>query len=145
MIANLITNGVGGIINGVGSIIDDIHTSDEEVMRANLEFSKLHHDEVVAQIETNKEEAKHSSLFVAGWRPFIGWVGGFSLAYAAIIHPLLIWIFSVLAATGVIPTDVVPPPYIDSGLLMPVVTGMLGIGAMRSYDKKSGVMTNFLD
>ena len=96
---------------------------------------------LLGQLQINMKEAEHKSVFVAGWRPFIGWVGGFSLAYAAIFHPFLMWLWMVLQATEVIPKDLAPPPYVEAGLLGTVVTGMLGIGAMRSYDKGKGTVT----
>jgi hypothetical protein len=94
---------------------------------------------MLAQINVNLQEAKHKSIFVAGWRPWIGWVGGFSLAYAGIIHPILLWVWAMLQAVDVIPKDMQPPPFVESGTLGSIVTGMLGIGAMRSHDKKHGV------
>lgn len=94
---------------------------------------------LLGQLEINMQEAKHKSVFVAGWRPFIGWVGGFSLAYAAIIHPILVWLWAVLQAADVIPKELPTPPYVESATLSAVVTGMLGIGTMRSFDKSKGV------
>lgn len=96
---------------------------------------------MLAQIQTNQKEAEHKSVFVAGWRPFIGWVGGFSLAYAGVIYPLLTWFWSFALAMNWLPTEAVAPPYIESATLTAVVTGMLGIGSMRSYDKKQGTGT----
>ena len=74
--------------------------------------------------ELNKAEAQHRSIFVAGWRPFIGWVGGVILAFNYIVAPIIIW---VLPETT--------PPVLDLDALWPVITGMLGIAGMRSYDK----------
>lgn len=80
---------------------------------------------LIAQIELNKVEAVHKSLFVAAWRPFIGWVCGFGLLYNVIIAPFLdIW-FAV--------------PRVESDLLYPVLLGMLGLGGMRSYEKTKRV------
>ena len=90
------------------------------------------------QLKVNAIEAGHKSIFVAGWRPFIGWVGGFSLAYAGILHPLLMWLWTLLQASGVIPKEVNPPPFVETGILGTIVTGMLGIGGMRSFDKSKG-------
>lgn len=97
---------------------------------------------MLGQLEVNKVEAAHSSIFVAGWRPFVGWVGGFSLAYAGIIHPLLGWVFLTLQGLGYIPETLTTPPFVESGLLGTIVAGMLGIGGMRSYDKKSNNQTD---
>ena len=77
------------------------------------------------QLEVNKVEAAHKSLFVAGWRPAIGWVCALGLFYNVILANIIgIWI------------DL---PEIDTTLSVPVMMGMLGLGAMRSYEKVQGV------
>jgi hypothetical protein len=86
----------------------------------------------VAQIEVNKAEGQHRSIFVAGWRPFIGWTCGFALAYTYVIQPMLIF---GLAQTG----HLVTLPQVDMSLMMPVLLGMLGLGGMRSFEKFKGV------
>lgn len=97
---------------------------------------------MLAQIDVNKQEAKSKSLFVAGWRPFIGWVGGFCLAYAGLIYPLLVWVWKLLQTMGYVPVEILPPPFIESATLTAIVTGMLGIGGMRSFDKKNNTQTD---
>lgn len=78
-----------------------------------------------AQLGVNKVEAAHRSLFVAGWRPAVGWSCCFALVYSTILSPILgIWF-------------TVPP--VDSSLLTTVLMGMLGLGAMRTYEKQAGV------
>ncbi len=99
---------------------------------------------MLAQIDVNKQEAKSKSLFVAGGRPFIIWVGGFSLAYAGLVYPLLLWVWRTLQALGYMPVEAEPPPYVESATLGAIVTGLLGLGGMRSYDKKNGVQTDRL-
>lgn len=85
-----------------------------------------------AQTEINKAEAMHRSIFVAGWRPWIGWICGLSLFYHAIVLPLiLLWV----AVTG---TEV-PLPDFDNTLLTTVLMGMLGFGGLRTYEKLKGV------
>ena len=77
------------------------------------------------QLAVNQTEAAHKSLFVAGWRPAIGWICGFALLYSTIISPILgIWF-------------TVPP--VDGSLLTSVLMGMLGLGAMRTAEKVKGV------
>lgn len=90
------------------------------------------HEQLMGQIEINKEEAKHSSIFVAGWRPFIGWVGGVGLGYAAILKPLMDWTARVSGYTGEL-------PIFDTSLLMPVLLGILGLGGYRTLEKKWNV------
>ena len=107
----------------------------ESVLNAHVKL-------MLAQIDVNKVEAAHKSLFVAGWRSFIGWVGGFSLAYSGIIHPLLVWVWTTLVAFDIIPKGVEPPPYIENAMLGTILMGMLGIGSMRSFDKLKGTQTD---
>tara|TARA_R110000803_G_scaffold77844_1_gene142717 strand:- start:694 stop:1077 length:384 start_codon:yes stop_codon:yes gene_type:complete len=90
--------------------------------------SKFAQESVLAQLEVNKVEAAHKSLFVSGWRPAIGWICGFALMYSTILAPILgIWF-------------TVPP--VDSSLLTSVLMGMLGLGAMRTAEKVKGVQRN---
>jgi hypothetical protein len=86
----------------------------------------------LAQIEVNKVEAQHSSLFVAGWRPFIAWCCGIGLCYNFILYPLLLWIVALYQL------NIVPPP-LFSDSLMELIMGMLGLGALRTYEKFKGV------
>jgi len=84
------------------------------------------------QLEINREEAKNPNIFVSGWRPFIGWVGGVAMLYQFVVYPLLLWTLEDPAKA---------PPVLDTGVLFSMVTAMLGIGAMRSHDKAKGVDT----
>lgn len=110
--------------------------------KGDLEELNAHVKLMLAQIDVNKIEASNKSIFVAGWRPFIGWVGGFSLAYSGVVHPILEWVFTTIKALGYIPAEIQAPPYVESGVLGAIVSGMLGIGTMRSYDKKKGTQTD---
>lgn len=124
------------VIKTVGDALDNLVTSDEErlekefeIMKANREFdyleSKLIADQNIAQTEINKEEARSGNLFVAGWRPAIGWIGAIALLYQFIIYPLLLWL----------PIEGNPPPQMEADILYTIITGMLGIAGMRSFDK----------
>jgi hypothetical protein len=77
------------------------------------------------QSEINKVEAQHRTIFVAGWRPFIGWVCGIALAYNFVLRDLLIWF---LGQEQV-------PPALQMEHLMTVLVGMLGLGGMRTFEK----------
>jgi hypothetical protein len=87
----------------------------------------------MSQIEVNKAEAASGSLFKGGWRPFIGWVCGIAFAYHFIIQPVLIF---GTAAAGI---SMPPLPQFDMSSLMPVLLGMLGLGGLRTYEKKTGI------
>ena len=85
-----------------------------------------HHEAMLAQLDVNKTEAAHKSLFVSGWRPFIGWVCGVSMGFNFIGLPLLTAF------------DVVVSP-LDLATMMPVLMGMLGLGGLRTFEKTKGV------
>jgi hypothetical protein len=101
----------------------------------NLEMAKVGISLDLAQIAVNTTEGANASVFVAGWRPFVGWTCGVGLAYVAIMEPIARFIAKVgFAYNGAFPV-------IDTSLTMQVLIGMLGMGAMRSMDKKNGVST----
>ena len=84
------------------------------------------------QLEINKAEAQSRNVFVAGWRPFIGWTCGVAMAYNYVIHPILIFTlaqFNYLVAI----------PALDLSEMMPVLMGMLGLGSLRSFEKYKGI------
>lgn len=123
---------IEALINPVSKILDKFvvdkdlkvkleHEIKTEIQRANL-----------AQIEVNKVEAQHRSVFVAGWRPFIGWTCAVAMAYHFVMQPIIV--FS-LSANGV---DYSLPEF-DMASLMTVVLGILGLGGMRSFEKYKGI------
>ena len=90
-------------------------------------------DLALAQIEVNKAEAASGSVFKGGWRPFIGWVCGGAFAYHFVLQPVIVF---VVLAVGV---DLPPLPEFDMTSLMTVLMGMLGLGGLRTYEKKQGI------
>ena len=86
----------------------------------------------LAQLDINKTEAAHRSVFVSGWRPFIGWSCGVALAWSYVVTPILTF---VLAQTGYL----VELPSMNLGEMMPVLMGMLGLGGLRTFEKFKGV------
>ena len=88
---------------------------------------------LLAQIEVNKAEAASGSVFKGGWRPFIGWVCGAAFAYHFVLQPFIV--FGVTVAGVEMPEL----PTFDMGSLMTVMMGMLGLGGLRSYEKKQGL------
>lgn len=84
------------------------------------------------QTDTNKVEAASTSLFVAGWRPFIGWICGSTLAYTYIGSSLI----DVIAVAIGHPLNLPKP---DMSEMMPILLGMLGLGGMRTYEKVNGI------
>jgi hypothetical protein len=81
------------------------------------------------QIQTNIEEAKSSSLFVAGWRPYVGWVCGTGFAWQYVIGPFLQFTLNTFGVVSSLPV-------LETGELMTMLLGMLGLAGMRSYDNR---------
>jgi hypothetical protein len=137
---------ISGIIETVGKVADSLFTSDEERAKLQIEAARVETEAYQAetarlggQIEVNKAEAAHASIFVAGWRPAVGWVSVAALGYQYILYPLLTWAWSAMQASGLVATNLPPPPLLDVEALMVLVTGMLGIAGARTWEKFRGV------
>lgn len=135
----------GDVVKAVGDAGDELFTSDEERLEKELETYKAERDydykheqlranQNLGQMEVNKEEAK-GNWFQSGWRPAVGWTGAISLFMQYVVYQVFVW-WAAITHPGLS----VPPP-LDAAVLMALVSGMLGIGAYRSYDKKNGVDT----
>ena len=130
-------NLVASLIPSVTGILDKVVEDKDQKAKLAHEIATLAekqaHDAAMAQVEVNKAEAQHRSIFVAGWRPFIGWVCGIALAYHFVLAPLIV--FGV-AWSGV---EIPEIPTFDMDSLMTVLLGMLGLGGMRSFEKSKGL------
>ena len=125
------------LIGPVTGILDKfIEDKDQKAALAHeiATMSERHAQELAkGQLEINKAEATSGSVFKGGWRPFIGWVCGVAFAYHFVLQPFIV--FGVTAAGVEIPEL----PSFDMGSLMTVMMGMLGLGGLRSYEKKQGL------
>ena len=91
------------------------------------------------QLEINKQEAAHNSLFVAGWRPFIGWVCGVGIAWQFVFTPIANWVLLLIVAANPDMPTLPELPMLDIGELMSLVMAMLGMGGLRTFEKMRGV------
>jgi len=130
---------ISSIIDSVGKVAGDLITTDKEKMQLEIENRKLDQAIDIAQIQVNKEEAKSSSLFVSGWRPAVGWIGAAALAYQFLAYPLLGWGWKWLQAMNYVPVEMSPPPLLDAEQLWVMLSGILGIAGMRTFEKQKGV------
>ena len=89
----------------------------------------------LAQIEVNKAEAQHRTLWVAGWRPCVGWVAAIALAWHYVGLPIVTFFIAWYGA------DVPQLPQFDMDSLLTVLMGMLGLGGLRTYEKLKGLTT----
>jgi hypothetical protein len=128
-VANPIVDAVTGAFSGIiKPILDKWIPDAQQRVEAEQALWKAQQDVTLAQIEVNKIEAGSQSLFVAGWRPAIGWICGASLAYHFVLQQLLAFTLMAFGQAVVLPD-------LDISELMVLLCGMLGLGAMRSFDK----------
>lgn len=130
---------IGGIVEAVGKVADDLFTSDEERAKAELDTYNAETGRAALQTEVNKVEAAHSSTFVAGWRPAVGWIGVGAMAYQFIVYPFLVWCWALMQALGWISPLLGAPPMLQTEALWVILTGILGLGGLRTTEKVKGV------
>ena len=129
----LIGGGVTSAVDAIGAVVDDVHTSEEERAAAKIVMERLRQEPGKLQAAINRVEAQHRSVFVAGWRPFIGWVCGWALAY--------IWLLRPLFGDFLHATFGYSPPPLDIGAVdvIALLGPLLGLGTLRTGEKMAGV------
>ena len=133
ILSGLLGDAGGGLIKGVADAADRFIQSPDEKAAFELKKQALDMQAQLQQLDVNKEEAKHGSVFVAGWRPAIGWICGSALAWTYVVQPL--FVFVVRLWNPELPV----PPALSLGELLPVLLGMLGLGGLRTAEKVKGV------
>jgi len=134
IISDILSGGVSGLLTSVGQFAKDIRQAITGELspekKAELEQKALEIEFLLtkAQTDINLEEAKNPNLFVSGWRPAVGWVCAFALAWQFIFNSIFEWIVKLLKIDIVAPT-------LDTGSLITVLFALLGLGGMRSYEK----------
>lgn len=125
------------LISPISNILDKfIEDKDQRAALAHeiATMAERHAQELaLAQIDVNKAEAASKNIFVAGWRPFVGWTCGLALAWHFLGVPIVTSIF-VWAGR-----ELPPLPAFDMESLMTVLLGMLGLGGLRTFEKFKGV------
>lgn len=134
--------GIGSIADFAGKVLDKVFPDPDAAARAKLELFKAQQagelqelaaqwENAKAQLAVNEAEAQNASVFVSGWRPFVGWTCGVSFAYKFVIAPFVVLI---LTAVG----NPITLPVLDFTEMSTILLGMLGLGAMRSFEKVKG-------
>jgi len=113
-------------IEALGNAFDKVFTTDEERMKAQAVLDKIALQPSILNAELNKIEAQHRSIFVAGWRPAVGWICACGIAFAFIGNPLL---------ERFVGGDPVAVPL---DMILELVLAMLGMGALRTFEKLHG-------
>ena len=129
-------NLLGSLVQPVTGLLDKFieHKDQKNQLAHEISTMAERHAQELAkgQLEINKAEAQSRNVFIAGWRPFIGWTCGVAMAYNYVIHPILMFTlaqFNYLVAI----------PALDLSEMMPVLMGMLGLGGLRSFEKYKGI------
>ena len=132
----------GAVVNGIISVIDKVIPDPAQKAQAQLAVLQLQQNgqleqlkadvqASLAQVDVNKVEAASPSLFKSGWRPAVGWICAVALGVQFLLNPIGSWVAALMGHP-------VQFPPLDLGTLMTLLFGMLGMGAMRSFDKKAG-------
>lgn len=124
------------LVGPISNLLDKVIPDADERSRLAHEIATLTerqaHEIAKAQIAVNKEEASHASMFVSGWRPAVGWVCCAGLASNYLLVPFANFGLGVAGSVYVV-------PLLDLSEMMPVLLGMLGLGAMRTVEKTKDV------
>lgn len=117
-------------------LLDKVIPDKDAREKAQAELLKAAQDQdfqlALAQIKVNEEEAKSDNIFKSGWRPAIGWICVFGLAYNFVIYNILLWFINIYQLN-------VTPPALMSDILMELVFAMLGLGSLRTFEKVKGI------
>jgi hypothetical protein len=131
--AGLLSLLAGPVLDKVLDLIPDPNERARAREQAERELAAAEDQRLKNQTDINKKEAEHSSMFVAGWRPFLGWACGAGLVVPSVIIPTLTWVAQVVGV------EVPPAPVIDTAVMMNLLVGMLGLGGLRTTEKIKGV------
>jgi len=129
----MIQNLIGPVTGLLDKFIEDKDKKNELAHEIATLATKQAHEAQLAQVEVNKQEAQHRSIFVAGWRPCVGWVTALALAWHFILSPLILF---AVAIAGV---EIPELPQFDMETLTTILLGMLGLSGFRSFEKYKGV------
>ena len=124
--------GKNGALKQISGVIDDLHTSEEEKLDKKILMQRIQQKLAEKQLDVNAKEAGHRSVFVSGWRPAIGWMGALALGFEFILSPGIEW-YSKFAGLNL------TAPEIQTGPLLAIVTSMLGVAGLRSFEKSKGL------
>lgn len=133
MIGNLIQGALSPILDGVLRLIPDKNERAKAKEQFEGQMLTAMTGLVQGQLAINQKEAEHGSIFVAGWRPAIGWICGLALGWNYIAQPIFTWGVFLYGA------DLGDVPKLDTSELTTILLGMLGLGGLRTYEKRLGV------
>ena len=135
MLSNLLS---GGLVGSVGKIIDELHTSDEEKGQIKIKLQELENELNQKQMEINLADAKSTATGIGGimqrsWRPLIGMSCALAIAWEYVIKQFIMFVLATFSI------ETAPLPELDMATLFPLVTALLGMAGLRSYEKSKSL------
>ena len=131
ILSEFFAGGTEGVLKGVKDVVGAFKADPLELAKLETAIAKTEMELTLglsqAQTKINEIESASADKFASRWRPACGWIGFIGIAYATIFHPLATWVS--------LNFGLVPPPQLDTVILMELVTGMLGLAGLRTYDK----------
>ena len=127
---------IAALLPIIGSVIDKVipDVAGREKAKTDMEAALVANANAInlAIQDVNKAEAQHRSLFVAGWRPFCGWIAASGFGWVYVVNPILAWVLALMGSDVVL-------PQIDTAPLMELLVAMLGLGGLRTFEKLKGL------
>lgn len=127
---------INAILPLIGTVLDKVIPDNNAKQKAKQEIEKALIDNAakinLTQAETNKIEAAHRSIFVSGWRPFLGWCSGFGFAWVFVVSPIAQWVLALQGISLVL-------PQLQTDVLMELTLAMLGLAGLRTWEKSKGL------
>lgn len=127
---------IQAILPIVSTVLDKLIPDNNAKEKAKAEIEKALIDNAakinLTQAETNKVEASHRSVFVSGWRPFLGWCSGFGFAWVFVVSPVAQWVLALQGINLVL-------PQLQTDVLMELTLAMLGLAGLRTWEKSKGL------
>lgn len=128
---------IGTLAPILGKVLDRVIPDPEARAKAIAEMYSELQSADLAQLEVNKAEAQSDGIFKGGWRPMVGWVCAGAMAWQYLVQPMGVWIATV-AGAPILATSLLNGPKLDN-MLWELLFGMLGMGALRSFEKLKGL------
>lgn len=126
ILGKVLGNGISGILDGAAKIVDAVYTKDGEKLDKQAVLERIKNEPLAQQAAINLAEANNSSLFVSGWRAFIGWMCGFAFGWTYLVSPYIGWIL-----LRIYP-DAQPLPILDTKELLAILLALLGVASFPS-------------
>ena len=127
---------ISALLPIIGSVLDKVIPDNNAKEQAKQQIEKALIDNAakinITQAETNKIEASHRSVFVSGWRPFLGWCSGLGFAWVFVVSPVAQWVLALQGINLVL-------PQLQTDVLMELTLAMLGLAGLRTWEKSKGL------